>query len=104
MTGSPPPQHIKLISLDYETGIASIVRGDGRIVTDRIPTPGNRGLVTRSTLIPNQSHMEVVAAGEVLTLVLGTDWGLVVRPVVYLDQNHWIDFARLAEGSSCCVG
>jgi len=86
--------HIKLVALDYESGNASIVTTDGRIITDRISVPAERGLVTRSTFNPAESLMEIVAGGETITMTLGTALENVSVPVVYLDQNHWIDFAR----------
>ena len=94
MPNSHPFAHIKLITLDYESGIASIVATDGRIIFDRISGPTERGLITKSTFIPAESHMEIVAAGETITMTLGTARENVSVPVVYLDQNHWIDFAR----------
>lgn len=94
MPSDHPIAHIKLVALDYESGNVSIVRTDGRIITDRISVPAERGLVTRSTFVPAESLMEIVAGGETITMALGTTPGVVSVPVVYLDQNHWIDFAR----------
>lgn len=94
MPSSHPFSHIKLVALDYESGIASIVTTDGRISVNRISVPKDRGLVTRSTFIPAESLMEIVAAGETIAMTLGTARENVSVPVVYLDQNHWIDFAR----------
>lgn len=91
---SHPISHIKLVALDFVSGDASIVTADGRILTDRISLPAERGLVTRSTFIPAESRMEIVAAGETITMTLGTALESASVPVVYLDQNHWIDFAR----------
>jgi hypothetical protein len=86
--------HIKLAALDYESGRASIVTTDGRIVSDRVSVPADRGLVKRSTFVPAESRMEIVAAGEKIVMTLGTARENVSVPVVYLDQNHWIDLAR----------
>lgn len=91
---SHPISHIKLVALDYESGKASIITTDGQIITGPISVPLERGLVTRSTFIPAESRMEIVAAGETITMTLGTALERVSVPVVYLDQNHWIDFAR----------
>lgn len=91
---SHPVSHIKLVALDYETGNASIVTTDGQIFTDRLSPPSDHGLVTRSTFLPAESRMEIVAAGEKISITLGTVRDAVSVPVVYLDQNHWIDFAR----------
>lgn len=91
---SHPISHIKLVALDYESGKASIITTDGQIITGPITVPLDRGLVTRSTFIPAESRMEIVAAGETITMTLGTALERVSVPVVYLDQNHWIDFAR----------
>jgi len=38
--------------------------------------------------------MEIHAAGEVFVMHLGSVQRRVTEPVLYLDQNHWIDFAR----------
>lgn len=94
LPASHPIAHIKLVALDYESGNVSIVTTDGRIMTDRISVPRERGLVTRSTFIPAESRMEIVAAGATITMTLGTAQKTISVPVVYLDQNHWIDFAR----------
>jgi hypothetical protein len=95
---APQPSHpmygIRFISLDYKSGVASIVTADGQIVTDRVTRPETSGSVTRSTFIPHESRMEILAAGELFTVNLGSVRERVMGPVVYLDQNHWIDFAR----------
>lgn len=94
MPSSHPISHVRLVALDYESGNASVVTTDGRIITDRISVPAECGVVTRSTFIPAESRMEIVAAGETITMTLGTALQTMSVPVVYLDQNHWIDFAR----------
>lgn len=86
--------HIKFVALDYESGNASIVTTDGQIFTDHISVPAERGPVTRSTFIAAESRVEIVAVGETISMTLGTTPEMVTVPVVYLDQNHWIDFAR----------
>lgn len=91
---SHPLAHARLVALDYETGNVSIVANDGRIVVDRINPIQDRGLVTRSTFIPAESRMEIIAGGETIVMTLGTSNQSLPAPVVYLDQNHWIDFAR----------
>lgn len=91
---SHPLRHIRLVALDYETETVSIVSTNGSIVTDRISILANRGLVTRSTFIPAESRMEIVAGGETISMTLGTSDHSLPAPAVYLDQNHWIDFAR----------
>lgn len=91
---SHPVSHIKLVALDYESGNASIVTTEGQIFIERLSAPADHGLVTRSTFIPAESRMEIVAAGEKISITLGTVRDAVSVPVVYLDQNHWIDFAR----------
>jgi hypothetical protein len=80
--------------LDYNSGVASIVTADGQIVTDRVTRPKTAGSVTRSTFIPHESRMEILAAGELFRVNLGSVRDRGMGPVVYLDQNHWIDFAR----------
>ncbi|MBM9465400.1 hypothetical protein JL108_18270 [Aeromicrobium sp. YIM 150415] len=97
---SHPLAHIKLVSVDYESGTVSILRTDGQILIDTIPVQPGKGLVRRSTFIPADSLMEINAEGETLRMVLGTAPELVTAPVVYLDQNHWIDFARWQKNPS----
>lgn len=38
--------------------------------------------------------MEITASGERFVIQLGSVEDRICSPVVYLDQNHWIDFAR----------
>lgn len=91
---SHPIADIRLVALDYGRGTVSIVTTSGRTITESIPVPVNVGLVTRSTFIPAQSRLEIVAGGETLPMMLGRAQEVPALPVVYLDQNHWIDFAR----------
>ena len=85
---------IRLISVDYKCGIASIVTSEERIVVDRVSKPKISSSVTRSIYVPRTSLIEIHAGGEVFVLPLGWRHQHIDRPVVYLDQNHWIDFAR----------
>ena len=85
---------IKLIALDYTSGTGTIVAADGEIYTDSIESPRARSLVTRTTFFPGDSRVEVVAGSEKFSMILGTNTNKVLLPVIYLDQNHWIDFAR----------
>ncbi len=94
LPNSHPLSQIKRVSVDYESGTVSILHTDGQMVIDQIPVQPDNGLVTRSTFVPANSLMEIIAGGETVTIVLGTAQELVMAPVVYLDQNHWIDFAR----------
>lgn len=83
-----------MISLDHESGAASIVKADREIVTTRIVVPAEQGSVTRTTFIPAESRLEVVAVDETFSMRLGGPQDAPSAPVVYLDQNHWIDFAK----------
>ncbi|GGD31390.1 hypothetical protein [Nocardioides daphniae] len=94
LPSSHPISHIKLIAIDYDSGHCSIVAVDGRILTEQIPVPSKRGLVSRCTFIPVDSLLEIVAGGETITMNIGTVLETISVPVIYLDQNHWIDFAR----------
>lgn len=105
---SIPAEHpfaqLKLISLDFGSGSVSIVMKDGSIFVDSVPVSAELGFVTRSTFIPNQSCVEIVAAGSTITMNIGTVSQSPTVPVVYLDQNQWIDFARWRKSGAAVVG
>lgn len=82
------------MSLDYRAGVAAILSTDGRSITAPIAVPDDAGLVKGSTFFPSDSRMEFRAADRAFTLHIGNIGQIAVSPVVYLDQNHWIDFAR----------
>ncbi|MFN8194116.1 MAG: hypothetical protein U0R80_07525 [Nocardioidaceae bacterium] len=94
LPSSHPMSHIKLVAVDYKSGHCSVVAMDGRILTEQISVPAERGLVSRCTFIPADSLMEIVAGGETIAMTIGTVLETISVPVIYLDQNHWIDFAR----------
>ncbi len=89
-----PLAHVREATIDYDTGLARIVLNDGHVVSDHVSIPVDLGLVSRSTFIPAQSRMEILANGVTLSMTLGTVDERLEVPVVYLDQKDWIDFAR----------
>ena len=94
-----PISHIARVSLDYQTGSVSILRTDGALVVETLKSRPESGPVTGSTFIPSESRMEISIGEETIAMTLGTVDHSVDLPVVYLDQNHWIDFARWRKGS-----
>lgn len=44
---SHPLAHIKLVSVDHESGTVSILRTDGQMLIDKIPVQPDKGLVAR---------------------------------------------------------
>lgn len=89
-----PLAGIRLISLNYEENIATFVSVNGRTESHSLNLRVEGSLVTRSTFLPHESRMEILAAGQRLTLKLGTLSERLPGPAVYLDQRDWIDFAR----------
>jgi len=87
------------VSLNYETGSVAILRTDGELLVDTLSSLPDSGPVTCSTFFPNESRMEISVGEETVSMTLGTVNDHTDLPVVYLDQNHWIDFARWRKGS-----
>lgn len=89
------------MTLNYETGDMEIATTDGRTV--RVPNgemPSPRG-VSRATFAIRTSTLDVVRGqGDRFSFQIGTAATIVEQPVVYLDQNHWIDLARTQVGST----
>lgn len=92
------------MTIDYRSGLATILGTDGRSLTAPVHAPNASDLVTSSTFTPGESRMDVQAAGASFTMRIGTFGEPVVQPVVYLDQNHWIDFARWQKEPTMVVG
>jgi hypothetical protein len=85
---------IRLLSTDYEAGIASVVRTNGEIVSWAIGAPQEVGLVRRAVFEPQRSRLEVAVGNHTITMDIGTVHDAPVVPVVYLDQNYWIYLAK----------
>lgn len=82
------------MSVDYRSGTFSVVRKNGTIEVGQGLATQSAGLVTRATFIPDRSRLEIMAAGRSFTMSIGTIREPPRSPTIYLDQNHWIDFAR----------
>ena len=85
---------IRQVSVDHANGISTIVMNDGTLVSERHePTRGAKH-VTRSTYLPGEERVEVTCSGSRFSVRVWTGAPERDRPVVYLDQNHWIYLAR----------
>ncbi len=83
------------------TGQVEITRTDGQTVRGNTGTTRGHDSIRESVFVPRTSSLEVeLTSGITLTMEIGTLLATVERPVVYLDQNHWIDLARYCIGSS----
>jgi hypothetical protein len=99
---SHPFGGLRLLSLNYEEGIVTLVMVDGRMESHALECQRVAGSsVTRSVFLPHESRMEIVAAGHTFTLWLGTSGEPLLAPTVYLDQRDWIDFARWEKDEEC---
>lgn len=97
--GSYPSSNIARVSLDYETGSVAVLRTDGALLVDTLSPRPESSHVKCSTFFPSESRMEISVGEETVSITLGTVNDRTDLPVVYLDQNHWIDFARWRKGS-----
>ncbi|WP_146758850.1 hypothetical protein [Micromonospora noduli] len=109
MSAKPPlefgPQHpmfaIAAIKHIPATGQVEITRTDGQTVRGKIGTTSGHDAIRESVFVPRASSLKIeLVSGIILTMEIGTLLTSVNRPVVYLDQNHWIDLARYCTGSS----
>ena len=85
---------IRRASIDYEHGLFSVVLDDLIIHTHRLSQRFEPSVVRRIDLdIPSLAAEFRTASGAFTVELGGADSGL-STPAAYLDQNHWIDFAR----------
>ena len=96
-----PLAGIRSLGLAPATGEVEIVTTDGRLVTGHVgphPTPT---AIERTTFEVDTSTLHLSLADHTtFTSKIGTMDTTVDCPVVYLDQNHWIDIARVLTGSA----
>lgn len=96
---------MRSLALALVTGEVEIVTTDGRVVTGHAgphPTPT---AIERTTFDVGTSTLYVsMTDGATFTSEIGTVGRTVDCPVVYLDQNHWIDMARVLTGSTTVTG
>ncbi|WP_169701986.1 hypothetical protein [Janibacter terrae] len=86
---------MKMFAVDYRAGTATFMMPDGEIVLVPFETPKSSGAVTRATFIPADGTLEVSTCGQTFAMELGLGASPSRQPTtVYLDQNHWIDFAK----------
>ncbi|MGH2967055.1 MAG: hypothetical protein ACRDRB_00075 [Pseudonocardiaceae bacterium] len=100
-----PLSGIATLSMTTATGEAEIVSTDGRILRGSVRPHVGPTAITRTVFDVSSSTLHMsMADGIVFTSQIGTVYTSVDRPVVYLDQNHWIDLARALSGSSSVTG
>ena len=113
MPVNPPfelgPQHpmfaIAALKHAPATGQVEITRTDGQIVRGNIGMTPGYDSIRESVFVPRASSLMIeLASGTALTMEIGTLLTSADRPVVYLDQNHWIELARYCIGSSRISG
>jgi hypothetical protein len=98
---------IRRLTVDNAAQYIEIETLDGRVVRDGLVTLDDPAL-RRSTFFVEDAVavMDVEGIGEVTAEVggpLGRFDPVDPRPVVYLDQNHWVSLSRFAEGSERLV-
>lgn len=89
-----PFENFRMISVDYSNRTTSFLMRDGALHVDKLPPDHADTIVTRLSFYPHESTVEIKASGRTVHLDVGTVRDDVDVPVVYLDQNHWVDFAK----------
>ncbi|MEU8011162.1 hypothetical protein [Micromonospora parva] len=96
----PGPNHplsgIATITFAASTGEVEVVLVGGRSFSGRVEPISGPTLVAKSVFDVHSSTLRTsLNDGTVFATQIGTLLTEVDRPVVYLDQNHWIDLARV---------
>jgi hypothetical protein len=82
------------------TGEAEIAGVDGRIFRYHAPSMPGEWAVASAAFDVATSTLRLVLHDDIeFVTEIGTTMSIVDRPVVYLDQNHWIDLARVRVNS-----
>lgn len=99
--GVDPILAYESIALLPSTGETEFTLVDGRVRRFKEgPFSPSRSIV-KSTFFPARSEAVLLLLdGSTLLFEVGTILSGVDRPVVYLDQNHWIDLARVLVGAT----
>lgn len=108
-SATPGPGHplagVRSLALALVTGEVEIVTTDGRVVTGQVGPHPAPTAIERTTFDVGTSTLYVsMTDGATFTSEIGTVGTTVDCPVVYLDQNHWIDMARVLTGSTTVTG
>jgi hypothetical protein len=99
LTGDPLLR-FKSIALFPSTGEAELTLMDGRVIGDKGGPLISTQSIVKSSFFPARSEAELLLVdGSTLVLQVGMLLSAADRPIVYLDQNHWIDLARVISGS-----
>jgi len=89
------------VALLPSTGEAVFRFADGRVQRFKGLTLSPSRWIVSATFLPSRSEAELLLFdGSTLAFEVGSILSRVDRPVVYLDQNHWIDLARVLTGST----
>jgi len=99
-----PPAHplfdVASMSVNFVSGRMTITRTDGTTYTSEAPPLVARGDVTSSTYFVHESRVEVAVGDTKISLDVGTTETATPGAIVYLDQNHWVGFARWRKGDT----
>ncbi|WP_062289800.1 hypothetical protein [Demequina phytophila] len=82
------------MAVNFESGGLTIETTDGRSVNYPGVPLRSYGHITRAAFLVHESRMDITAAGSVISVNVGTTLTPTPLVVVYLDQNHWVGFAR----------
>jgi hypothetical protein len=104
-----PPGHplsgIATLKLTLATGDAEIVGSDGRLLRGNVGSQPGPTAITEYVFDLRTSTLRLsLEDGTVFITQIGTVRAAVDAPLVYLDQNQWIDLARVLTGSPTISG
>jgi len=86
--------NIASLSVDFVTGFLTVEPVGAQPLAIRGPVGGDFGAVSSAKFNVRASRAEIVVAGATVTIDIGDATSPVPDRVVYLDQNHWVGFAR----------
>ena len=90
-----PLHRIATMAYDAATGDVEVTLVNGQVGRENIGPQERIGAIVRTVFHTRESLLIMYGAdGAVFTAEVGRVTDRVDRPVVYLDQNHWIDLAR----------
>jgi hypothetical protein len=97
---SHPLFGIRSLIYDARSGLAIIRLANGAKLRANIGLESNHAAVVETRFEPARSVLRMLtSSGMTFEFDIGFAGRQSVAPVVYLDQNHWIDLARASTGS-----
>ncbi len=95
-----PLRGLKSTSISWDDGAVEIVALDGRVWRSHVRITSESHSLRRTKFnVPSSTVEFTLHDGTNFTAEIGTLYSSVDRPVVYLDQVHWVTLAQIRSGS-----